>query len=82
VRGWFERWRSAKADVSEERRIASTYEVGEFSIKHSLSILEARRILREAGQSREEADAAALRAKLRHLMSDPPYRPDGNTSGT
>jgi hypothetical protein len=64
VRVWFKR-KSSKADAGER----PTYEVGEFSIKHSLSIFEARRILREAGQTREQADAVALKKKLRHVIS-------------
>ena len=39
------------------------YEVAEFALKHGISIFEARRLLREAGQSREKPDAAAGRAK-------------------
>ena len=53
------RHRTDQASVPENPQ----YEVAEFSIKHGLSIIEARRILRGAGTSREEADAAAEQVK-------------------
>ena len=43
------------------------YEVAEFALKHGLSIFESRRILREAGTSREQADAAAEASKARAI---------------
>jgi hypothetical protein len=68
VPGWFRR-KPGKDDAAPAAEDTAPYDVGEFSIKHGLSIYEARRILREAGQSREEADAAAATTKLRTLMS-------------
>jgi hypothetical protein len=41
------------------------YEVRHFAERHGLSMDEARRIIEEAGPSREKADAAAERAKGR-----------------
>jgi hypothetical protein len=64
--GWFNN-RSAKNETGPPTASDGPYDVGEFAIKHRLSVFEARRILREAGQSREEADVAAATAKLRGL---------------
>jgi len=63
VSGWFKS-KPGKADSIAPAVSTPPYEVGEFSIKHGISIIEARRILRENGQSREEADAAAEAVKL------------------
>ena len=54
---WFKS-KSRKPDPSSAAENPPPYDVGEFSIRHGLSIFEARRILREA-RSREDADAAA-----------------------
>jgi len=63
------RWSKRKSSREDETVAKSLpYDVGEFSIKHDLTIFDARRLLREAGQSREEADAAALKEKLRNLI--------------
>ena len=50
-----------RSRVSSDER----YEVAYFAEKHGLSMDEARRIIQEAGPSREKADAAAERAKKR-----------------
>jgi hypothetical protein len=67
---------SAKAVASAAAENPLPYEVGEFSIKHGLSIFEARRILRDS-QSRQEADAAAGAEKLRRLSSTEREPSDG-----
>ena len=58
--------RSGKPPPSAAAENPLPYDVGEFSIRHGLSIFEARDILRQS-QNREEADAAAEAEKLRRL---------------
>jgi hypothetical protein len=64
---WFKS-KSGKPHQSAAAENPLLYDVGEFSIRHGLSIFEARRILRES-QSREDADSAAEVEKLRRLSS-------------
>ena len=59
--------RRSEAESDESTGENRQYEVAEFALKHGLSIFESRRILREAGMSREQADAAAEAFKARPL---------------
>ena len=65
--GWFKS-KSGRAEAPEPAENPLPYEVGEFSIKHGLSILEARRILGATAGSREDADAAADAVRLRRVL--------------
>jgi hypothetical protein len=65
VREWSRKESSSKADEAVAK--SPPYDVVEFSMKHGLSIFDARRLLRET-RTREEADAAALKEKARNSV--------------
>lgn len=58
---------TSKRGAADRRRVAAgqPYEVSYFARKHGLDLDQARRIIKEAGNDREKANAAAARLKKR-----------------
>ena len=59
------RFRLRHSEPKQIETKPAQYEVAELALKYGLSIFEARRILREAGESREKAEVSAEKAKQR-----------------